>query len=327
MTNTMTVQGKIKKAVENILPAGDPIVYFIDEFNLQQWNQELDSVLRTANNLAYKYQDVTGYKISKPDDLLSLVNDPVTFYKDQHLTMNAEKFKEFISLKIEFTVSLPNQWDDVLAAARRFAKVGPNYIKQSYIEMKDNQFVATEKWYLRRNSKCYALATTRDEKQRVEFAQGVIAATEKLESRLKENPKLYGQALQRKLHFFPLPYFLKAVNTAAGVKIIPNPAFVLHEFEGTSHLGHYIATSAEKRMHQSDVINSVGERYIHFKRALRGGGHKLYSAHENEFEKYFNPASDTRVPGYFNELGGEWGEMMDMTRSRPMKETTWAPLR
>jgi hypothetical protein len=321
----MSVKQAIKKAVDNILPDGDAIVYFKDENQLSTWNRELEWALTAANALVHTYQSVSGYQLSTLADIDALIKDPEKFYRDQHMAVISVKYKEFLEdTRFEHQVNLPEKWGDVQNAIRKFAKYS-NFIAQKYIEIKNGEVTATENWYLRRNSKCYLVATSKDEKARLEFAQGVIDAIEKLEPRLKQNPKIYKNALERRLWYTPLPYFLKAVNTPDGVRIIPNPLFVLSEFQGTSHLGNYIATDRELKLHRADVMRSIGDRYIKFKRHLKVGGYKLYLAREEEFAKHFDKNSDERIPGYFNKDGFPWGEPMDSSRGRTVAETTWTP--
>jgi hypothetical protein len=216
-----SVKQAIKKAVDNILPDGDAIVYFKDSTQLSTWNRELEWALTAANVLVHTYQSVSGYQLSTIADIGALINDPAKFYKDQHMAAHSEKFKEFLELRVDLLVNLPEKWGDVQNAIRKFAK-HTNFVAQKYLEFKNGEVTASENWYLRRNSKCYLVATSKDEKARLEFAQGVIDAIEKLEPRLKQNPKIYKNALERKLYFYPLPYFLKSVNTTDGVRIIPN---------------------------------------------------------------------------------------------------------
>lgn len=327
--------GKNKKSVEDQIkaegkkPDGKPILpdgaemYYEDHFALKQWERELQPATETANILKSIYERITGFKISNIGELYSLATNAPEFFRQQHTAANAEEIQRFTKLKIAFTIELPDRWDDVLHAVRRFSKHA-GFITQQFLTIQNDEVVTTEKYYLRRNSRCYLYAVTPEEKERLSYCLEVISAIEKLEPILLKDPK-HGKAVREKTYALPLPYFLKIVDTSKGPRLIPNHNFITDEFGGTGHTGRYILNKAERKAARMDAMPKLGEKWVMFKRLTRGASEaKLFTCLESEYPKLKDP-NDILLPGSYNEFGESWGTPIDRTKSRPAPVTQWNP--
>lgn len=324
-------KNKTKGEEDQTFQKSDSILYFKDDFAIAAFNREADNAIQSARSLLGQYQLVSGYQIRTISDLHSLAVNPEMFYKDQHIAENQGKLADLINLKVNFTIDLPSDWDSVLNAIKRFAKhntytvSAKHFVEQGLLMIDTNQIKLTDKFYERRNARCCHYATSPDEKDRLQFCNGVIAAIEKLKPRLERNQKLYSKALQECLWYYPLPYFLRSVKTMKGTIIIPNPSFISEEFGGTNHMGRLISTKAEERRARLDAMPKLGEQWVRFRRPLAGGERKLFMCKQSEVEKYITPL-DELLPGFVNEFEEPWGTPIDRTRSKPTKEAFYNPL-
>jgi hypothetical protein len=226
-------------------------LYYTDHFLKRQVDNELESTLKRYNGLKMEFERVSKYKIESFNEFLSLLENPIEFYKGKHLATveGSALFKQLqqLNLDTENLIRIPDGFDSIVQMVNLINRSGT--IKADRYTIENNAIVPSAEFKDRMYSRVYFYATTPEQRERLSIAYSLIEAYKLIEPIIYQQLKRSRaeECIKQKLHFrHSLPYQLKAVNGPDGtVKIIPSPDWVSKGFEGTSFLGTLVLSQAD----------------------------------------------------------------------------------